>query len=286
MKHNLVVLLTSLSLSVLAQVYTVETVPNTKLVNNSYVSDPSKILHDTTLNSINLLLGGLEKAATAQVAVVILPSIGEVDHVDFAQRLFRHRGIGQAGNNHGLLIVLIMDQRNVRFHTGYGVEGVLPDVTCKRIQQRFMVPHFKVGDYNTGMLEGIKATVSILSQPEAIEELFALDSSQDHYAYLTLAGLYVVVSLIFYLVIIRSRKFKPSTDYPAVTLTRAYWFVLYFIVPLFLFFMAYTLKWSIGLFSLAFYSLIASWFIEGLIRVAMIGGNLHVLAGSRMLTTF
>lgn len=272
MKHvYLLLVLLVIALASQAQVYSVETVPNTKLVNNSYVSDPSRILNDSTVARINQLLGDLEKTATAQVAVVMLPSIGEADHVDFAQRLFRYWGIGQASNNNGLLILFIMDQRTVRFHTGYGIEGVLPDVTCKRIQQRFMVPYFKEGDYNTGMLNGIKATVSILSKPEAIEELFARDTSQDHYAYLTLAGLYVVVSLIFYLVIVRSRKFKPSADYPAVTLTRVRWFVLYLIVPLVVFFMAYNLKWSFGFFFLSFYSLIVFWFIERLIRVVQIG---------------
>src|SRR5690606_22024372 len=179
-----------------AQVFTVETVPNNKLINNSYVSDPTKILHDTTVSRINQLLGDLEKAATAQVAVVMLPSIGEEDHIDFAQRLFRQRGIGQASNDNGLLILFIMDQRTIRFHTGYGIEGVLPDATCKRIQQRFMVPRFKEGDYNTGMLRGIEATVSILSKPEAIEELFARDTSQDHYAYVAMAVVYGVVALV------------------------------------------------------------------------------------------
>lgn len=258
-------------LSAQAQVFTVETVPNTKLVNNSYVSDPTKILHDTTVSRINQMLRDLEKAATAQVAVVMLPSIGEEDHVDFAQRLFRYWGIGQASNDNGLLILFIMDQRTIRFHTGYGIEGVLPDATCKRIQQRFMVPRFKEGDYNTGMLRGIEATVSILSKPEAIEELFARDTSQDHYAYVAMAVVYTVVIVIIFLILIFSSKFKPSSDYPRVTLTRLHWLFLYVFLPLALFFAAYNLKWSFSIFLITAYSLIILWFIERYIRVAAIG---------------
>lgn len=264
-------MLTCASLYALAQVYTVETVPNTKLVNNSYVSDPTKILNDTTVNRINILLSDLEKAATAQVAVVMLPSIGEADHVDFAQRLFRHWGIGQAGNDNGLLILFIMDQRTIRFHTGYGVEGVLPDATCKRIQQRFMVPHFKEGDYNTGILRGIEATVSILSKPEAIEELFARDTSQDHYAYVALSVVYTVVVVIIFLILVFSHKFKPSPEYPKVTLTRLHWLFLYVFLPLALFFAAYNLTWSFSTFVIAAYALIILWFIERYIRVSAIG---------------
>jgi uncharacterized protein len=280
MKNILFLALICISILVTAQVYTVETVPNTKQTNNSYVSDPTQILNDTTVSRINQLLGDLEKAATAQVAVVMLPSIGEEYHVDFAQRLFRHWGIGQASNDNGLLILFIMDQRTIRFHTGYSVEGVLPDATCKRIQQRFMVPHFKEGDYNTGMLRGIEATVSILSKPEAIEELFARDTSQDHYAYVAIAVVYTVIIVIIFLILVFSRKFKPSPEYPRVTLTRLHWLFLYVFLPLALFFAAYNLKWSFSIFLITAYALIILWFIERYIRVAAIGKK-FVLIGQQ-----
>ncbi|MBX2946679.1 MAG: TPM domain-containing protein [Cyclobacteriaceae bacterium] len=272
MKHvYLIWMLLVIPLATQAQSYTVETVPNTKLVNNSYVSDPSRILNDSTVARINQLLGNLEKTATAQVAVVMLPSIGNENLFDFAQRLFVYWGIGRAGKDNGLLILFVMDQRNIRFHTGKGLEGVLPDVTCKRIQQRFMVPYFKEGDYNTGMLNGINATVSILSKPEAIEEIFARDSSQDHYAYLALAGLYAVVAMVFFLIVTLNGKFKPSPDYPKVTITRLYWLLLYLVLPLLLLFTAYNLKWSLGLFMVVLYSLIVFWFAERFVRVSSIG---------------
>lgn len=278
MKHILFLTLICVSLSAHAQVYTVETVPNTKLINNSYVSDSTKILHDTTVNRINQLLGDLERAATAQVAVVMLPSIGEEDHVDFAQRLFRHWGIGQASNDNGLLILFIMNQRTIRFHTGYGVEGVLPDATCKRIQQRFMVPHFKEGDYNTGMLRGIEATVSILSKPEAIEELFARDTSQDHYAYIVFAVLYSVVALVYLLMIAMSGKFKQAHEFEIqkVTISLPRWLLLYLALPLLLLFLAYNFKWPLIWFPVVFYALIVIWFIERFARVSSKGKNFVV----------
>src|SRR5690242_14609619 len=156
-----------ISLTANAQVFTVETVPNIKLVNNSYVSDPTNILNDSTVARINQILGDLESKATAQVAVVMLPSIGEANRVEFAQRLFEHWKIGQAEKDNGLLILFILDQRNIRFHTGFGLEGLLNDARCKQIQQQFMVPSFKEGDYNSGMLLGIKKVNEILTTPEA-----------------------------------------------------------------------------------------------------------------------
>ncbi len=68
-----------------AQAYTVESVPNTKLINNSYVSNPDNLLSDQAVVEINLLLDSLEKKTSAQVAVVMLNSIGDEDIFEFAQ---------------------------------------------------------------------------------------------------------------------------------------------------------------------------------------------------------
>src|SRR5690242_14559465 len=86
--------------------YTPSTVPNTKLVNNSYVSNPDSLLEESTVAEINSILSNLEKQTTAQVAVVALKSIGDADEFDFAQELFTLWGIG-ASNNNGLLILLV-----------------------------------------------------------------------------------------------------------------------------------------------------------------------------------
>lgn len=227
----------ALAIAGYAQTFTVETVPNTKLVNNSYVSDPARILHDTTVARINQLLTDLEKNATAQVAVVMLPSIGSEEHVDFAQRLFRYWGIGQASNDNGLLVLFILDQRTIRFHTGYGVEGILTDAACKRIQQRNMVPHFKKGDYNTGMLRGIEATVNLLQQPEAAKEIMApVEGIQDPRKpsagigglYFFLGGIYGIIIIIALL----SRLSKGSSNtLDRFRLSWKRWFLYYAAVP-------------------------------------------------------
>jgi uncharacterized protein len=144
------------------QTYTVETVPNTKLVDNSYVSNPDGILTESTVSEINSILGALEAQTTAQVAVVAIQSIGDADIFDFAQELFNTWGIGQKDKDNGLLVLLVLDKRTIRHHTGYGVEGDLPDIVCKHIETRLMVPRFKEGDYDGGILAGVQEVARIL----------------------------------------------------------------------------------------------------------------------------
>lgn len=143
--------------------YSIESVPNVYAQDRRlHVSDPNGLLMQGTQAEINRMLTLLEDSTGIQSMVVMLPSIGQEDIFDFAHSLFRHWGIGNKESNNGMLIVYVADLRKIRFTTGYGLEGILPDAMCKRIQSRYMIPHFREGNTDLGMLEGTKAVVSVL----------------------------------------------------------------------------------------------------------------------------
>ena len=149
----------------------VDDVPNVRLTDvRRYVSDPTSILSPATTDTINAILGRLEKSTGIETAVVMLPSIGENDIFDFSTSLFRKWGIGKKKSDNGLLILFVMDQHKVRFSTGYGIEGTMTDAMSKRIQMQYMVPAFKRSDWNKGMVDGVRATAKVLDgsmEPEA-----------------------------------------------------------------------------------------------------------------------
>lgn len=153
-----------LPLTVTAQkVYGIKDVPNIQnLDKRKYTSDPEQILPIVNKQKIDELIFSLESKTGAEIAVVVLPSIGETDCFDFSHELFHLWGIGKKGQDNGLLILLVTDQRCVQFYTGYGLEGLLPDYTCKQIQVSDMVPFFKKGDWGNGMIAGVEAVYDIL----------------------------------------------------------------------------------------------------------------------------
>lgn len=154
--------------------YTLQDVPNVRLSDaRQYVSDPSHILPAPARDTINAVLGRLEASTGIETAVVMLPSIGEEDIFNFAHELFRQWGIGKQKSNNGLLILFVMDQRKVRFTVGYGLEGTITDAMSKRIQMQRMVPRFKVGDWDGGMVDGVRAAAQVLDgsmQPEPTDD--------------------------------------------------------------------------------------------------------------------
>lgn len=151
----------------------VDDVPNVRLTDvRRYVSDPTSILSPAATDTIDAILGRLEKSTGIETAVVMLPSIGENDIFDFSTSLFRKWGIGKKKSDNGLLILFVMDQHKVRFATGYGIEGTMTDAMSKRIQMQYMVPAFKQSDWNKGMVDGIRATAKVLDgsmEPEAAD---------------------------------------------------------------------------------------------------------------------
>lgn len=162
-------------------VHTVESIPNPKTSYGGLVSNPDNVLSASAVSTINQLLLALEDSTTAQVAVAVVNSIGDKVPGDFRTQLFRYWGIGQQENNNGLLILLVMDQRRMEFEVGYGLEGILTDAVCKRIQEEYMVPLAKEGRFDECVLAGVNEVIKILSDPIYREDVLA--ESLNEYGY-------------------------------------------------------------------------------------------------------
>ena len=146
------------NLSLQAKEYTIHEIPMVHLQDRTrYVSNPDNILSPSAVTTMDSILYALEQKTGIQTLVVAVTGIKGGDCFDFAYRLGKEMGVGQKERNNGLVILLSTDERCIQFATGYGLEGVLPDAICKRIQSRYMVEHFGKGDWNTGMVEGIRA---------------------------------------------------------------------------------------------------------------------------------
>jgi uncharacterized protein len=241
-------LLLLLSASLHSQtVYTVESIPNVKLVTNSYVSNPDGILSEASVSAIDSRLTQLEKQTTVQVAVVAVRSIGDADIFNFAQELFTRWGIGKSKKDNGLLILLVVDQRTVRFHTGYGLEGVLPDALCKEIQVQNMLPSFRNEDYDTGILNGVDEVVNVLSNESYRAELTdnsrrEADGWNDVFLPALIGG-GILIAILYLILYWPGGKNTPSkgnkktivdakvSAYPEMKLKNTQWAFLFGIIP-------------------------------------------------------
>lgn len=102
----------------------------------------------------------------SQFVVFIVPSTGGESIETFAHRAFNTWKIGRKGQNNGLLLVVAVNDRNLRFEVGYGLEGILPDVSAGRIIRHRITPEFKNGHYFTGIEAGVTDAIDIISGNE------------------------------------------------------------------------------------------------------------------------
>lgn len=148
--------------------YRPDEIPNVQRLDRTrFVSNPDGILSEATVGELDALCASLRDRGYAEVAVVAVDDIATDDVFDFAIELFRSWGVGREERNDGLGVLLVKDRREIRFVTGYGIEGTLTDALCRRIQEQYMLPHFREEDYDGGMIEGLEAVAAVLEKGEA-----------------------------------------------------------------------------------------------------------------------
>lgn len=146
-----------------AKAYKVEEVSMVHLQDSTkYVCNPDNILSSSTVLSIDTMLFSLERATGIEVVVAVVSDIEDGDCYQFALDLGKKYGVGKKKKDNGLIVLLSTEQRCIQILTGYGLEGVLPDAICKRIQEQHMNSYFAEGKWDEGMLEGITAIRSQL----------------------------------------------------------------------------------------------------------------------------
>lgn len=121
----------------------------------NYVTDEVNILSDEQEQSLNAKLRIFEDSTSNQIFVYVALSLNGNDLSDLSQNIFHTWKIGQVGKNNGVLIAIFIDDHKFRIQTGYGLEGVLPDIVTKHIQDTDMRPLFKENKYYEGIDKGV-----------------------------------------------------------------------------------------------------------------------------------
>ena len=126
------------------------------------VVDNAGILRASTKRQLTDMLAAHERATGDQVVVVTLASLQRYPIEEFGYELGRYWGIGQKGKNNGALLIVAPNEHKVRIEVGYGLEGQLTDAKSRAIIDNYILPSFKRGDFNFGVLAGATEIVRAL----------------------------------------------------------------------------------------------------------------------------
>ena len=99
-----------------------------------------------------------------QVVVVTVNNISGYSLEEYANNLFNKWGIGSKEKDNGVLLLLVVDDRQMRTEVGYGLEGILTDGLTGRIADEYVIPYFKNNDFDVGVQEWFKEIVKVISE--------------------------------------------------------------------------------------------------------------------------
>lgn len=123
------------------------------------VVDKAGLLTQEQVSQLSVELRTLADTDGTQVVVLTVPTTGDEDIFSFSQRIATDWGIGQKENDNGVLMVVASQDRKVRIHVGYGLEGRLTDALSKRIIEREILPEFRKGNWYGGISKGVTAII-------------------------------------------------------------------------------------------------------------------------------
>lgn len=136
-----------------------------------YVADPAGVLSPRSVDELNLRLGEIRRSTTCEVAVIVTPSTGDLTAQEYCVEVFEKWGLGKRDRDNGVLVMLDMGGRKAFIMPGYGVEGALPDIACRRIVESEIVPAMKKGDPSKALLGAVGMIGKALKDPAVAEEL-------------------------------------------------------------------------------------------------------------------
>jgi len=129
------------------------------------VVDQANMLSPAVEADLTQKLAGLETQSGRQLVVVTLPSLQGYEIEEYGYQLGRTWGIGSAESDDGALFIVAPNERKVRIEVGYGLEPVLTDALSSFILQAQVLPRFKAGDMEGGVVAGTDSIVTQLKLP-------------------------------------------------------------------------------------------------------------------------
>lgn len=183
-------------------VWTVDNLPMVHLQDaRRYVCDPDGLLSVAARDSADRMLARLEQTKGIESVVVIVKRLEGGDCYEFGMQLARKYGVGSKKQNSGLIVVVSTEDRGYYILTGRGLEGALPDAICRRIQNRYMVPALKAGNWDEAVVASVLAITRYVQGDHSLSPAQRTDDD----TFSMWAGLFVAMAIVALMIVIARR---------------------------------------------------------------------------------
>ena len=171
------------------------------------VNDFAGVLDEGSKGRMAGLITALKEKTGAEIAVVTVETTEPRTFEEYSVELASEWGIGKAGEDTGVLILLAMKERRIRLEVGYGLEGPIPDGLAGEIIDKSILPDLKAGNYGTGMLKGVQAVAGIIAKEYDVDLGSYSSSEARKYTSRVPAGLIRLIVIIIFMFLVGGGRF-------------------------------------------------------------------------------
>lgn len=172
---------------------------------DGYINDYADILTDEQEQQLEIKLGDYDKKTSTQIAVAIVQSLEGEDIDSYSINLADKWAPGQEEKDNGIILLIAMEEREMRIEVGYGLEGDVTDIEAKHIIDDTIVPNFKSENYYQGIDAGTSAIISSI-ETEFVNEATPVE---DFDGSILLILIIVFVVFVVFIIIVN----EPGSSY-------------------------------------------------------------------------
>jgi len=167
------------------------------------VNDYANVISKSDEAQIEGYLQQLDEQTGVQLMVLTVPSMGGDDISTYSIKVAEKWGVGHKGKDNGVLLVVAMEEHDLRIEVGYGLEDKLTDAKCGLIIRNVMIPEFKNGNYSGGIVKGVRNIAGVASDNAELISKRVQNDDEDESG---IEGLvFLIVWMIFFFIVISSK---------------------------------------------------------------------------------
>ena len=144
------------------------------------VTDLTNTLSASDRQTLEAKLAAWETQTGNQLVVLMVPSTQPEAIASYAIRVAEAWKIGRKGKDNGAIFLIAKDDRKNRIEVGYGLEGVLTDVTSRRILAETVAPFFRNNQFAQGIGAGVDQIIAVVNKGEPLPDAPAVQNPPRH----------------------------------------------------------------------------------------------------------
>lgn len=135
-----------------------------------FVNDFADVIDKTYEQRITAVASKLKEASGAEIAVVTVKNLEPYGSIEeYSIELAEKWQVGQKEEDNGIIMLLAMEERNIRMEVGYGLEGAIPDSLAGNILENSIIPPMQNGNYGEGFLKGSEAVAGLIAEEYGLD---------------------------------------------------------------------------------------------------------------------